>query len=105
MSGRPKAPGGPGVIRSAAGVRLGLGGHWFLSGSGDQDELTARTAGAAHGTIRLVGLGTPERGRCGYTNATRIAKRTAPAGTVVRLGNPRSVDNRDTATTASCSTS
>lgn len=56
------------------------------------DGDTVRTT---KGTIRLVGLDTPERGRCGYLKATRIAKRTAPKGTVVRLGNPRSVDNRD----------
>lgn len=56
------------------------------------DGDTVRTT---KGTIRLVGLDTPERGRCGYTKATRIAKRTAPTGTVVRLGNPRSVDDRD----------
>ena len=53
------------------------------------------TVKTTKGTIRLVGVDTPERGRCGYTKATRIAKRTAPKGTVVRLGNPRSVDNRD----------
>lgn len=53
------------------------------------------TVKTTKGTIRLVGLDTPERGRCGYKKATRIAKRTAPAGTVVRLGNPRSVDDTD----------
>ncbi len=53
------------------------------------------TVKTTKGTIRLVGVDTPERGRCGYLKATRIAKRTAPAGTVIRLGNPRSVDNRD----------
>lgn len=56
------------------------------------DGDTVRTT---KGTIRLVGVDTPERGRCGAVQATRIAQRTAPKGTVVRLGNPRSVDNRD----------
>ena len=53
------------------------------------------TVKTTKGTIRLVGVDTPDRGRCGYTKATRIAKRTAPKGTVVRPGNPRSVDNCD----------
>ena len=56
------------------------------------DGDTVRTT---KGTIRIIGVDTPERGRCGYSKATRIAKRTAPKGTVVRLGNPRSVDDRD----------
>ena len=47
------------------------------------------------GTIRLLGVDTPEVGACGSTNATRIAQRTAPTGSVVRLGNPRSVVDRD----------
>ena len=53
------------------------------------------TVKTTKGTVRIIGVDTPERGRCGYTTATRIAKRTAPTGTVVRLGNPRSVDDRD----------
>jgi len=47
------------------------------------------------GTVRLVGLDTPERGRCGYAKATAWAKRWAPAGSIVRLGNPSSVTDRD----------
>ena len=56
------------------------------------DGDTVRTT---KGTIRIIGVDTAERGRCGYSKATRIATRTAPKGTVVRLGNPRSVDDRD----------
>lgn len=47
------------------------------------------------GTIRVIGVDTPEKGRCGAAKATRLAKRTAPVGSIVRLGNPRSVDDRD----------
>ncbi|HET7691108.1 MAG TPA: hypothetical protein VFK41_12035 [Nocardioidaceae bacterium] len=47
------------------------------------------------GKIRLIGVDTPEVGECGHRKATRIARRLAPAGTVVRLGNPTSVDNVD----------
>lgn len=47
------------------------------------------------GTVRLIGVDTPERGKCGYVKARRLARSIAPAGTVVRLGNPRSVRNHD----------
>src|SRR4249919_3556911 len=53
------------------------------------------TVVTTHGTIRLIGVDTPERGRCGYTTATNWAKKWAPAGTTVRLGNPKSVVNQD----------
>jgi endonuclease YncB( thermonuclease family) len=47
------------------------------------------------GTIRVIGVDTPEVGVCGYEQATGLAQATAPPGSVVRLGNPRSVVNRD----------
>ena len=47
------------------------------------------------GTVRLIGVDTPERGRCGYVAASRLARQLAPAGTVIRLGNPRSVRDKD----------
>ena len=47
------------------------------------------------GTIRVIGVDTPEVGACGYEQATQLAQATAPPGSVVRLGNPRSVVNRD----------
>lgn len=47
------------------------------------------------GTIRLIGVDTPERGICGYEAATQLASRVAPAGSVIRLVNPNSVKNRD----------
>lgn len=47
------------------------------------------------GTIRVIGVDTPEVGACGYEQATGLAQATAPPGSVVRLGNPRSVVNRD----------
>jgi len=45
--------------------------------------------------IRLIGVDTPERGECGYWAAKRLANRLAPPGTIVRIGNPTSVRNRD----------
>ncbi len=47
------------------------------------------------GTVRLIGVDTPERGTCGAAAATRKARRMAPAGSVIRLGNPQSVMDRD----------
>jgi endonuclease YncB( thermonuclease family) len=56
------------------------------------DGDTVRTS---RGVVRVIGVDTPEVGRCGSKKATRLAKRVAPVGSLVRLGNPRSVDNRD----------
>jgi endonuclease YncB( thermonuclease family) len=47
------------------------------------------------GTIRLIGVDTPEDGQCGAAKATRLAKRAAPAGSIVLLGNPKSVIDKD----------
>src|SRR6478752_3137089 len=55
---------------------------------GDTVETTA-------GTVRLIGIDTPERGQCGYTKATTRAKRLAPVGSRIRLTNPSSVDDTD----------
>ena len=49
----------------------------------------------SRGTVRLIGVDTPERGTCGYTAALLHARRIAPAGSVIRLANPASVQNRD----------
>lgn len=53
------------------------------------------TVVTTRGTIRLVGVDTPERGRCGYAAATRKARRVAPNGSFVRIIDPRSVQNKD----------
>jgi endonuclease YncB( thermonuclease family) len=53
------------------------------------------TVVTTRGTVRLIGFDTPERGRCGFTAATNSARRLAPVGSVVRLGNPRSVRDQD----------
>lgn len=47
------------------------------------------------GKVRLIGVDTPERGRCGYGTATRLAQRWAPRGSTVKLGNPASVRDKD----------
>lgn len=47
------------------------------------------------GTVRLIGMDTPERGQCGYTRATQHAARIAPPGSSIDLVNPASVQDRD----------
>jgi endonuclease YncB( thermonuclease family) len=47
------------------------------------------------GKVRLIGIDTPEVGRCGSASATALAKRLAPAGTRITLRNPASVRNKD----------
>ena len=53
------------------------------------------TVVTSRGTIRLIGVDTPETGRCGATTATKSAKKWAPVGSTVRLGNPKSVKDAD----------
>jgi endonuclease YncB( thermonuclease family) len=53
------------------------------------------TVVTSRGTVRLIGIDTPERGRCGSVSATSLARRLAPAGSRVTLGNPASVDDQD----------
>jgi endonuclease YncB( thermonuclease family) len=53
------------------------------------------TVETTQGTVRLIGIDTPERGACGSTAATRHAQAIAPAGSRVVLGNPASVIDRD----------
>lgn len=56
------------------------------------DGDTVRTTA---GTIRLIGIDTPERGKPGAATATAWANRLAPRGSRVRLGNPVSVKDKD----------
>ena len=53
------------------------------------------TVETTRGTVRLIGIDTPERGRCGSTAATRRAQAIAPAGSRIQLGNPASVVDHD----------
>lgn len=53
------------------------------------------TVVTTRGEVRLIGVDTPERGRCGYRAATRHAVRIAPVGSIIRLANPSSVQDSD----------
>lgn len=56
------------------------------------DGDTVRTS---KGTVRLIGFDAPERGRCGSSTAVALARRLAPVGSTIRLGNPASVVDTD----------
>jgi endonuclease YncB( thermonuclease family) len=47
------------------------------------------------GTIRLVGIDTPERGRCNAARATAKTRKLVPVGSKVRLTRPAGNNNRD----------
>lgn len=47
------------------------------------------------GEVRMIGIDTPELGRCGSYAAKRLAERLAPEGSRIRLGNPSTVKDRD----------
>lgn len=53
------------------------------------------TVNTSKGTIRLIGVDTPESGRCGYAKATELARRIAPVGSTVILANPSTVQDKD----------
>ena len=45
------------------------------------------TVATNRGTIRLIGIDTPERDKCGCEAATQLASRVTPPGSVIRLTN------------------
>ena len=53
------------------------------------------TVQTTRGDIRLIGVDTPEHGRPGAATATIWANHLAPRGSVVRMGNPASVQDND----------
>jgi endonuclease YncB( thermonuclease family) len=57
--------------------------------------LDGDTVLTTRGEVRLIGIDTPEHGRCGSTRATTLARRLAPAGSRIRLRNPASVVDKD----------
>lgn len=53
------------------------------------------TVVTTQGKVRLIGVDTPERDRCGYARSTSHAKAWAPRGSKITLGDPKSVRNKD----------
>ena len=89
-----------------AAIVLALVGAFLVTAAGPAHASSPRSAKVLHwidgdtvrttlGTVRLIGIDTPERGRCGSNKATRLARRLAPVGSTIRLTNPGSVQDTD----------
>lgn len=61
----------------------------------DGDTVDVRLANGALPRVRMIGIDTPERGRCGFTAATNRMKRLAPQGTRVTLVSDPSQARKD----------
>ncbi|MET3962787.1 endonuclease YncB(thermonuclease family) [Marmoricola sp. OAE513] len=53
------------------------------------------TVVTSFGKIRVIGVDTPETGKCGAKKAKALALKLAPVGSIVTLGNPASVQDTD----------
>jgi len=61
----------------------------------DGDTLRVRLRSGAHVSVRMLGIDTPERGRCGADAATANLRRLAPVGSTVRLVSDRTQAAKD----------
>jgi endonuclease YncB( thermonuclease family) len=61
----------------------------------DGDTLRVRLRSGAHVSVRMLGIDTPERGRCGADEATANLSRLAPVGSTVHLVSDRTQSAKD----------
>lgn len=61
----------------------------------DGDTLRVRLRSGAHVSVRMLGIDTPERGRCGAADATANLRRLAPVGSTVHLVSDRTQAAKD----------
>ena len=61
----------------------------------DGDTLRVRLRSGAHVSVRMLGIDTPERGRCGADAATANLRRLAPVGSTVHLVSDRTQAAKD----------
>jgi endonuclease YncB( thermonuclease family) len=61
----------------------------------DGDTLRVRLRSGAHVSVRMLGIDTPERGRCGADAATANLSRLAPVGSTVHLVSDRTQAAKD----------
>lgn len=61
----------------------------------DGDTLRVRLRSGAHVSVRMLGIDTPERGRCGAAAATANLRRLAPVGSTVHLVSDRTQAAKD----------
>lgn len=77
-----------GLVAAAAPADAAVGGRVVRWVDGDTVETT-------RGTVRLIGIDTPEVGRCGFKASSAHARSLAPAGSQIVLRNPSSLVNQD----------
>lgn len=61
----------------------------------DGDTLRVRLRNGVHVSVRMLGIDTPERGRCGANDATANLRRLAPVGSTVHLVSDRTQAAKD----------
>ena len=61
----------------------------------DGDTLNVRLRGGSQVSVRMLGIDTPERGRCGADDATANLRRLAPVGSTVHLVSDRTQAAKD----------
>nr|WP_300046273.1 excalibur calcium-binding domain-containing protein [uncultured Nocardioides sp.] len=61
----------------------------------DGDTLHVRLRGGSQVSVRMLGIDTPERGRCGANDATANLRRLAPVGSTVHLVSDRTQAAKD----------
>jgi micrococcal nuclease len=77
------------LAASAAGAGAGrFALHGTVTRVVDGDTVHVRLASGADERVRLIGIDTPEVGRCGAAAATALARRLADGRAVVLLGDP-----------------
>lgn len=66
---------------------------------GDEAQVTSITDGdtldTSLGTVRIIGIDTPEAGECGYDSAASLISSITPVGSTVRLVLPDGQNDRD----------
>lgn len=61
----------------------------------DGDTVKVRLSSGLRRSVRMIGIDTPERGRCGYAAATRSLRGLAPVGSRVTLTSDRTQARQD----------
>src|SRR5689334_4317654 len=88
------------LLTLALGAGLSLSGSTAATAGKNANATVYRwvdgdTVSTDRGTVRLIGMDTPEIGQCGYGQATREVRQLSPVGSQVVLKRPAGTANRD----------
>ena len=83
------------ALMTAIAVVVGGGAEAATTSARVTRWIDGDTVETTRGTVRVIGIDTPERGACGSAAATRHAQAIAPAGSRIQLRNPASVVDHD----------